>query len=65
MTRNTVIEISLAEESSEKANKELEREISEELSENTRLIPWAAKVERTNIKGILVSTFHNPYYARK
>jgi len=40
MTRNTVIEISLVEESSEKTNKELEREIPEELSENTRLIPW-------------------------
>ena len=51
MTRNTGIEISLVEESSKKTNKELEREISEELAENTHLIPWAAKVERTTIKG--------------
>ena len=52
MTKKAVIEISLVEESSEKTNKELEREISGELSENTQLIPWAAKVEKTIIKGI-------------
>jgi hypothetical protein len=50
MTKKAVIEISLVEESSEKTNKKLEREIFEELSENTHLIPWAAKVEKTTIK---------------
>jgi len=49
VVKKATIEIVLVEESSEKANKEIEREISVELSENLHAIPWAAKIEKMTI----------------
>jgi|YelNatPaOPRAMG01_1025707.scaffolds.fasta_scaffold44285_4 hypothetical protein len=49
MTKKALIEILLVEESAEKANKEIEKEIRDELSENTHVIPWAAKIEKMQV----------------
>jgi len=49
MTKKALIEVLLVEESAEKANKEIEKEIRDELSENTHVIPWAAKIEKMQV----------------
>jgi len=47
--KKAVIEISLVEESAEKANEEIEKEIFEELSERPAKIPWMEKVEKVTV----------------
>jgi hypothetical protein len=51
MVKKAIIEITLVDESSEKTNKEIEKEICDELSENTHVIPWAAKIDRMTVTG--------------
>lgn len=48
-TKKLLIEVLLVEESREKTDRELEAEIRDELSENTHVIPWAAKIERMQV----------------
>jgi hypothetical protein len=48
-TKKALIEVLLVEESAEKTDRELEKEIRDELSENTHVIPWAAKIERMQV----------------
>lgn len=52
MCKKAVIRISLVDESSEKANEEIEREIFEELSEDPAKIPWMKKVEKVTVKKV-------------
>lgn len=52
MIRNgqeSLIVVSLVEESAEKTNKEIEKEILEELSKHPPVIPWLKKVERVTV----------------
>jgi len=49
MDKKALIEISLVEESAEKANKEIEKEIMEELSRHPPMIPWLKKVEKVTV----------------
>ena len=49
MVKKAVIKILLVNESTERTNKEIEREIFEEVSENLRMIPWAAKTEKVTV----------------
>ncbi len=49
MTKRALIEVLLVKESIEKTNTEIEREICDELSENTHVIPWAAKIGRMKV----------------
>ena len=49
MVKKAVIEISLVEESAEKANKEIEKEIFNDLSEGRLVIPWCKKVEKVTV----------------
>jgi len=49
MIKKAVIEVSLVEESVEKADEEIEKEIFEELSKNLHVIPWAAKIEKVKV----------------
>ncbi|MEM2118834.1 MAG: hypothetical protein QW840_01785 [Candidatus Bathyarchaeia archaeon] len=50
MRKKAVIEISLIEESTRKANNEIEEEIFTELSQNTHAIPWAEKIENVKVQ---------------
>jgi hypothetical protein len=49
MVKKAIIEISLVEESTEKANKEIEKEIFNDLSEGRLVIPWCKKVEKVTL----------------
>ena len=49
MVKKAVIVISLVEESTEKANEEIEREIFEELSVRPAKIPWMREVESVTV----------------
>jgi hypothetical protein len=49
MVKKAIIEISLVEESTEKANKEIEKEIFNDLSEGRLVIPWCKKVEKVSV----------------
>jgi len=49
MVKKAVIKVLLVKESAEKTNKEIEREILEEVSENLRMIPWAARTEKVTV----------------
>ena len=49
MVKKAIIEISLVEESTEKANKEIEKEIFNDLSESRLVIPWCKKVEKVSV----------------
>jgi uncharacterized OB-fold protein len=49
MVKKAVIEISLVEESVEKANKEIEKEIFNDLSEGRLVIPWCKKVGKVTV----------------
>jgi hypothetical protein len=49
MAKKAVIEISLVEESAEKANKEIGKEIFNVLSEGRLVIPWCKKVEKVTV----------------
>jgi hypothetical protein len=46
MVKKVIIEISLVDESAEKANKEIVDEIFVVLSEGSSVIPWCKKVEK-------------------
>jgi len=67
MVKKVIIEISLVEESAEKANKEIEKEIFNDLSEGIPVIPWCKKVEKVhcdrgleNILSTANTDFHEP-----
>jgi hypothetical protein len=49
MVKKAVIEISLVDESVEKADKEIEKEIFNDLSEGRLVIPWCKKVEKVTV----------------
>jgi len=49
MDKKVIIEISLVEESAEKANEEIEKDIVEELSKYPPMIPWMKKVEKVAV----------------
>jgi hypothetical protein len=49
MAKKVLIEISLVEESEEKANKEIVDEIFNDLSEGISVIPWCKKVEKVAV----------------
>jgi len=49
MNKKAIIEISLVEESTEKANEEIEKEIMAELSKYPPVIPWLKKVEKVTV----------------
>jgi len=49
MAKKVIIEISLVEESAEKANEEIEKEIFDELSVGLLVIPWCKKVEKVTV----------------
>ena len=49
MVKKVIIEISLVEETAEKANKEIEKEIFNDLSEGIPVIPWCKKVEKVTV----------------
>jgi len=49
MDKKVIIELSLVEESVEKANAEIEKEIFDELSGNVPVIPWCKKVEKVTV----------------
>jgi hypothetical protein len=57
MVKKAVIVISLVEESTEKANKEIEAEIFKELSECPVKIPWMKKVEKVSVKVLRNDSF--------
>jgi len=47
--QESLIVVSLVEESAEKTNKEIEKEILEELSKHPPVIPWLKKVEKVTV----------------
>lgn len=49
MVKKVIIEISLVEESAEKANEEIEKEIFNELSGGIHVIPWCKEVEKVTV----------------
>jgi len=49
VNKRAIIEISLVEESTEKANQEIEKEIFEELSKVWPRIPWCKEVEKVTV----------------
>jgi hypothetical protein len=49
MVKKAIIEISLVEESKERANKEIETEIFNDLSEGRLVIPWCREVEKVSV----------------
>jgi len=49
MAKKVIIEISLVEESVEKANAEIEKEILDELYGGILVIPWCKKVEKVTV----------------
>lgn len=49
MRKKALIVVSLVEESTEKANEEIEKEIIEELSKGPLRIPWCDKVEKVEV----------------
>ena len=49
MVKKVIIEISLVEETAEKANKEIEKEIFNDLSDGIPVIPWCKKVEKVTV----------------
>jgi hypothetical protein len=49
MVKKSIIEISLVEESSEKANDEIASEIFDDISEGRTIIPWCKKVEKVTV----------------
>lgn len=49
MAKKVIIEISLVEESAEKANQEIVNEIFNDLSEGRIIIPWCKKVEKVAV----------------
>jgi hypothetical protein len=59
MVKKAIIEISLVEESTEKANKEIEKEIFNDVSEGRLVIPWCKKVEKVSVTEVQ-SRFHQP-----
>jgi hypothetical protein len=49
MVKKLVIEVRLVDESMEETNRAIEKEVYEVLSENSYVIPWAAKIEKIAI----------------
>jgi hypothetical protein len=50
MVKKAIIEVSLVDESSQTANREIEDEIALELSRNLQAIPWAERINRIRVK---------------